>query len=184
MLKYNFCLFKRGSEILLLNREYPTWMGCWNGIGGKLEENESPRDSVLREIEEETQISSYDISFKGLVTWTVDNDKVGGMYIYLAVLDDDFEYPTPVKTDEGILDWKEVDWIMDPNNLGIAKNVPRFLEKVLYEDQCYDHHSIFQKGDIIKCHSTPIAPSIEQDELARKEYLGKYVRIPHYPGNE
>jgi hypothetical protein len=48
MLKYNICFVKRGDEILLLNREKASWMGCWNGIGGKLEPMETPREAMIR----------------------------------------------------------------------------------------------------------------------------------------
>lgn len=49
-LKYNICFIKQGDRILLLNREKPSWMGCWNGVGGKLEPEESPTQSMIREI--------------------------------------------------------------------------------------------------------------------------------------
>ena len=175
MLKYNFCLIRQGTKILLLNRELPTWMGCWNGVGGKLEKNEQPRSSMLREIYEETQITPLKLSFKGLITWTTSQGIVGGMYLYLADLPEDFIYQTPIKTDEGILDWKEIAWILHPENLGVASNIPTCLEKVLYDNQCFDHHSIFVDGKLIEQISTVVDPSIEDDELLRQEYLRKYI---------
>lgn len=108
MLKYNICFIKRGQEVLLLNREYPSWMGCWNGIGGKLELQETPRESMIREIEEETNIRDYVLHFKGMVTWTSDGSNFGGMYAYVAEVLESFTYPTPIKTVEGILDWKNI----------------------------------------------------------------------------
>jgi 8-oxo-dGTP diphosphatase len=50
-----------------MNREFPPWMGCWNGIGGKLEPDESPLESMKREIIEETNITDCELTFKGLV---------------------------------------------------------------------------------------------------------------------
>jgi 8-oxo-dGTP diphosphatase len=47
-------------------------------VGGKIEENESPRESALREIEEETGISLDSIDFKGIVTWIVDGKLTAG----------------------------------------------------------------------------------------------------------
>jgi ADP-ribose pyrophosphatase YjhB (NUDIX family) len=58
----------------MLNRENAPWMGCWNGIGGKVEPSEHPREAMLREMNEETDIDSKLISvdYKGLMTWSND----------------------------------------------------------------------------------------------------------------
>ena len=36
-------------------------------------------------------------------------------------------------TDEGILDWKKIDWINDFDNLGVAHNIPYFLKTIIEE---------------------------------------------------
>ncbi|MEB2281356.1 NUDIX domain-containing protein [Lysinibacillus xylanilyticus] len=46
------------------------WMGAWNGVGGKIERNETPLAGALREIKEETGIALQDITYKGKITWT------------------------------------------------------------------------------------------------------------------
>jgi 8-oxo-dGTP diphosphatase len=173
MLKYNISFIKRGSEILLLNREYPSWMGCWNGIGGKLDRCESPRDSMVRELYEETNIKEYELHFKGIITWTVDGSNYGGMYTYLAEVPEDFIYPTPVKVDEGILDWKKVCWIMNSNNSGIAANIPRSLNSILYDSNCYEHHFVYENGKLQNHFSTLINPLIEIDESIREAYFSR-----------
>lgn len=177
MLKYTLCLIRQGSKILLLNRERPAWMGCWNGIGGKIEEQEQPRSSMLREIQEETQIESPKLFFKGLITWTtVEGAGFGGLYLYAAEIREDYEYATPIKTEEGILDWKEISWILHPDNQGVASNVPSCLEKVLYEPGCYNHHSIFSDNKMVTQISTKIDPRIEADERMRNDYLNRYLQ--------
>ena len=35
------------------------------------------------------------------------------------------------KTREGILDWKQIDWILNPSNLGIAEMVKEYLPVLL-----------------------------------------------------
>lgn len=94
MLKYNICFIKRGEEILLLNREKASWMGCWNGIGGKLDPLETPRAAMIRELEEETGIQAYSLHFKGLVTWKGDDFDYGGMYAYIAEVPHEIERST------------------------------------------------------------------------------------------
>jgi 8-oxo-dGTP diphosphatase len=144
MIIYNICFITRGDEVLLLNRERSSWMGCWNGIGGKLEPGESPRDSMIREIAEETGITGYDLDFRGLITWNSGAGSYGGMYTYVAKVPADYEFQVPLRTEEGILDWKKTGWILHPDNLGIASNVTRTLEMLLNAPIIYDHHCTYR----------------------------------------
>ncbi|WP_053375898.1 NUDIX hydrolase [Paenibacillus sp. FJAT-27812] len=174
MLKYNICFVKRGDEILLLNREKASWMGCWNGIGGKLEPMESPRAAMIREIEEETGIEAYELYFKGLVTWTGEDFDFGGMYAYVAEVPESYDYVTPRKTDEGILDWKKIEWIMNEDNVGIVSNIPRTLPFMLNDAHCYNHHCVYEKGQLLKLIQSLITSDIESNEKERGQYLQTY----------
>ncbi|MBR2568631.1 MAG: NUDIX domain-containing protein, partial [Paenibacillus sp.] len=95
MLIYNLGIIRKGSQILLLNRERSSWMGCWNGVGGKIEQGETPRASMHREMLEETGLDLDSISFIGFITWSSTvGDVPGGMYIYEAKLPEGESYPT------------------------------------------------------------------------------------------
>lgn len=155
-LKYNICFIKRGDEILLLNREHPTWMGRWNGVGGKIRPGETPHESVLREVKEETGISLSQATLKGVVSWVSDQVRTGEMILYFAELPQDFCLPTPVKTAEGILDWKKINWILHPQNEGVTDSMPRYFPRMLKEDGCFDHHCIYQKGELTSFQSIPL----------------------------
>lgn len=156
MLRYTICFIKQGNKILLLNREKPDWMGMWNGVGGKIEAGETPKENIKREIYEETGIEIEKVEDKGIVTWTVDGVKTGGMHLYLAELPMTVLYETPRKTDEGILDWKEIDWILHPDNIGVAHNIPYFLPIMLREDSCYEYHCVFENGRLVEVSSNPL----------------------------
>ncbi len=162
MLKYTIGFLKRKDEILLLNREKPSWMGCWNGVGGKIAENETPDQCILREIGEETGIILSDMEFKGIVTWRVDGEEEGGMYAFLAELPADFPYPTPVKTDEGILDWKKLNWILHPDNAGIA-NLQYFLPTMLKGEGPYKYHFVYEKGRVAGFQTKPLEKGRDAD---------------------
>lgn len=161
MIAYNICFIRQGDRVLLLNRNKPSWMGAWNGIGGKLEPGETPRESMMREMREETGLVPGGLDFKALVTWVVDDKKVGGMYVYAAELSEETSYPTPIGTEEGILDWKELAWILHPENRGVAYNIPKSIEKILYDDRCFEHICVYQNGELLQHESVPIAPDIE-----------------------
>lgn len=50
------CFLVEENKILLANIEYGANNRKWTGIGGFIEEGESPEDAVVREIQEETCI--------------------------------------------------------------------------------------------------------------------------------
>jgi len=171
MIKYNICFIRRGNEILLLNREHAPWMGCWNGVGGKLEAGESPREAMVREIFEETKVAQYELQYKGIITWNDDNASFGGMYLYIAEVPDRFEYPTPLKMDEGILEWKPIRWIMDENNGGVVTNIPKFLGMALDDPNCYEHHCYYRNDELVNLRSHRISPLTEADRELREAGL-------------
>lgn len=177
MLKYNLCLIKRDSTILLLNRERNQWMGRWNGVGGKLESNEEAREAMLREIQEETGLTSVTLEFKGFLTWSdLQRSYYGGLYFYLGHVPDDYSYPTPRRISEGILDWKHIDWILHPQNLGVPTNLPSCLRVALEDPRCFDYHSIFgQDEKIQKEIISEITPELETNKQLRDNYLKKYL---------
>jgi len=47
------CLFKRENQILLAMKKRGFGQGKYNGIGGKIEENETPEIAMIRETQEE-----------------------------------------------------------------------------------------------------------------------------------
>ncbi|MGE8202954.1 NUDIX hydrolase [Heyndrickxia sp. NPDC080065] len=148
MYKYTICFIQRGDKILMLNRENPVWMGIWNGVGGKIEKGETPLEGVLREVKEETGIELDHAEYKGTVTWSVDDSYIGGMYAFVAQLPETYDYYTPIKTDEGILDWKDISWVLHPENLGMA-NLKYFLKTMLSDSHTYDHRFKYRNGEVI-----------------------------------
>ncbi|TGB04920.1 NUDIX hydrolase [Halobacillus salinus] len=133
MFKYTVCFIKRKNRILMLNREKAPIMGVWNGVGGKVEKDESPDEGALREVFEETGIRVETYFSKGTVRWENNNGEQDGIYVYLFEIDEDLKYEIPLKTREGILDWKSIDWILNPQNLGIAEMVAQYLPVLLSE---------------------------------------------------
>ncbi|PZG31257.1 DNA mismatch repair protein MutT [Listeria ivanovii] len=132
MYQYTLCFIERADEILLLNRQKSPWMGSWNGVGGKIEQGESLLHSIKREITEETGIpaNAYQIRDIGVMKWFVSGENLGGMHLFIAKLPEDYHYPTPKATEEGILDFKKKTWILNPENTGIVNNLPYILQHI------------------------------------------------------
>ncbi|WJH35840.1 hypothetical protein N6H14_07930 [Paenibacillus sp. CC-CFT747] len=99
---------------------------------------------------------------KGCVTWTVDGASRGGMYLYLVEVEEDLPYATPLGTAEGILDWKDIAWILHPENKGIAHNVPYFLPFLLEEEAAYEHCCYFTGDSLTEVVSSRLEPAAGQ----------------------
>lgn len=161
MYKYTLGFIKRKDEILMVNRYKKPWKGAWNGVGGKIEGNETPLECIIREVQEETGISinHQQIKDQGVLTWNTFDAMGNGLHIFLITVADDYIYPTPRAVDEGILDWKKIDWICDFDTIGMAHNIPYFLPDVLGSEMRYHFHCTFEgktlksvtKEEMISC---------------------------------
>ncbi len=151
MYKQTLCFISRNDELLMLNRERKPTLGIWNGVGGKIEENETPLECVIREVKEETDIdiSRSEIIDKGIITWEVDSSYTGGMYVYLVYMDENFIYETPKKVDEGILDWKKISWILEDKNYGVGEMIPHYLPSILNNEKKYNHLCVLEDAKLI-----------------------------------
>ena len=54
MFTYTLGFIKYKNQILMINRKKKPWLGCWNGLGGKLKDHEDQKSSLKRELQEET----------------------------------------------------------------------------------------------------------------------------------
>lgn len=151
MYTYTICFIRKGNKILLLNRNKKPNMGMWNGVGGKIEDNETPYEGIIRETLEETGIDLQSVTYKGNIGFK-DKDEPRaseGMYVFLADLPEGVQMDTPLSTDEGILEWKEIGWILDENNRGVVSNLPKYLPIILTEENKLEHIFTYDNRNII-----------------------------------
>ena len=98
------CYIRSGGRWLMLHRvkkQNDENEGKWIGVGGKLEEGESPEEGMLREVREETGLRLTRWQYRGLVTFV--SDRWEGEYMHLFSADG-FE-GTLQPCDEGVLEW-------------------------------------------------------------------------------
>lgn len=158
-LRFNLCFLTRGSEVLLINRNKSPLMGLWNGVGGKIEPGETPYESALREIQEETGLFPMRLRFAGIVTWVNEGVVNGGMYIYIGEAEGDTLLQD---SDEGILAWKPVDWAVHPDNEGTAGHMKYFLPPMLEGIAPLEHRCEFINGQLTGCSTHPIVSALPQ----------------------
>lgn len=150
---FTLAFIRYQNEYLLINRFKQPWQGCWNGVGGKIESKETIFESIQREICEETglKVALQHIQYKGKVSWSPSD----GSFLHLFLVDVETRLETPIKTDEGILDWKSYDWIVDFDNLGVAHNIPYFLPHML-EHALSEYHCIFEGNRLTDVKIIPL----------------------------
>ena len=104
MYKQTLCFIRRNDEILMLNRERKPTLGIWNGVGGKIEENETPLECGIREVKEETGLDITDVRLCGVKQF-MHRD---GLYRYIVFLFKTNQYSGELKSsDEGEVFWIE-----------------------------------------------------------------------------
>ena len=106
------CYIEKDEKYLMLYRnkkKNDVNGGKWIGVGGKLEENESPDEALLREVKEETGLSLTSYKFRGIITFVSDTWEDEYMYLYTA---DCFEGEI-IECDEGELSWVDKFSVLD-----------------------------------------------------------------------
>jgi 8-oxo-dGTP diphosphatase len=145
---YTICFIRHEDKLLLLNRYKAPNMGLWNGVGGKLDADESPLQGIAREIYEETGLSVSDssITFGGNVRWVSDSFD-SGMYLFYCELPPQLQLDTPVSVDEGVLMWHSIAWVLDENNDGVVDNIKYFLPFLLAGQYNMEHLFTYNEQD-------------------------------------
>lgn len=134
------CYIEQDGCYLLLHRvkkENDLNRDKWIGIGGKLEEGESPEEGLLREAKEETGLTLTDYRYCGIVTFVSDQWEGEYMHLFHAA---GFEGSLH-ECDEGNLEWVEKErfaalpqWEGDKIFLRLMQeNIPFFSLKLQYE---------------------------------------------------
>lgn len=123
---------KETDTVLLLNREKPPHMGRWNGVGGKLETDETPLECIVRETIEETQLNITNYIPRGVLKWFRNGEDLGGVYLFSGSITlEQFNDFKTKSTSEGILEFKKKSWILNPNNVGIVDNIKILFEEIM-----------------------------------------------------
>lgn len=154
-IKYTLAFLIKDKKVLMIWRNKEPWIGYWNGIGGKIEKNETPKESIIREVLEETEIdvSHSDIQYKGIVTWTNFKDHTEktpkiGMHTFVINLKSSFKTWTAAKnTKEGILSWIELEKTLSNKDKDIALNVPHFLKPMLKTKEEKEYYFVFKTDE-------------------------------------
>jgi len=148
------CYIESNGRYLMLHRtkkEHDENKDKWIGIGGKLEEGESPEDAAIREAFEETGLELKNPQYRGIVTFV--SGKWGTEYMHLFTCDN-FSGKIKEDCDEGELLWIDKNKLLSYNlwegdkiflNLIKDEGTPFFSLKL-----CYDENDVLTGHEIYK----------------------------------
>ncbi len=144
----SLCFLKKDNQFLLINRNKPPFMGQWNAVGGHKIETETIQECAKREVFEETQLIVNNLELVASFTWNYD-DGLG--FIFVADILEDISLSSyPQKTDEGILDFKSIDWINHPKNTGIIDDIKVFINEIYDKNiRNIHYHLTYDKNRLI-----------------------------------
>ncbi len=139
------CYIENDAAYLMLHRvkkEQDPNAGKWIGIGGHLENGESPEDCNLREVFEETGLQLLDARLRGLVTFVSDVWGTEYMFIFTAAR---YEGTLREDCEEGVLQWVPKDRILD---LDLWEG-DRIFHRLLLETDVFFSLKLVYAGDML-----------------------------------
>lgn len=116
--------------------------GKWNGLGGKMENGESPDECIIREVYEESGLRIKNPIMKGLIT-EPKFDGVNDMYVFIFVARD-FEGEL-IDSVEGKLEWIDDDKLSD---LNLWETDKKFINR-LDEDIFFSYKQVWKEGKLV-----------------------------------
>lgn len=103
-------IIKKGHKILLARKKRGFGLGKWNGIGGKIESNETPEEAMIRETEEEiftTPIEFKKIGIMHFIEYDKEEQISVNMHLYIATKIENI----PKESEEMLPKWFSIDFL-------------------------------------------------------------------------
>ena len=139
------CFVVVGDKILMINRNNPPFKGMWNAVGGKVEIDETPEDAAIREVFEESGLKISSPERISRFTWNYDDEIGYAFKVELKITDKAF----PFATEEGIIDLKPMDWVLDQKNYGVIGDLRVFLNDIKKGEK-HDYHLIYDGSKLVE----------------------------------
>ena len=136
------CYIEKDGCYLMLHRVKKALdenQGKWIGIGGHMEENESPEECVLREVQEETGLTVTDLRLRGVITFILPDWGNELTFLYTAKTGQSDVPDCP----EGILKWVPVDAV---ESLPLWEGDRVFLPLLRTRQDCFSLKLIYRPG--------------------------------------
>ncbi len=143
------CYIKKAGKTLMLHRvkkHNDIHLDKWNGLGGHMEQGETPEECVIREVYEESGLTVKSLFWRGLLTFPL-FDSFEDDYVFLFIVTD-FEGEI-IDSPEGNLEWIDDSEVPKLNLWEGDKIFLRWLEdgrflsgKLIYENGRLVSHAV------------------------------------------
>lgn len=140
------CYIKKDNKTLMLHRikkENDIHQGKWIGLGGKMEEGETPEECIVREVKEESGLRIRKPRFRGILTFPKFKDNED-WYVFLFTAKE-FEGEL-IESQEGTLQWIDDTEIF---NLNLWEGDKLFL-KWLEDNRLFSGKLVYENGRLIE----------------------------------
>lgn len=130
MILSTLCYIEKDGKYLMLHRtkkKNDINKDKWLGIGGKIEDGESPEECIIREVKEETGLKLNTYKLRCAVTYVSTNWETEYMYVFTS---NDFTGEL-IECNEGDLQWVQKDKVTELNTWEGDKI---FVEKIKNND--------------------------------------------------
>ncbi len=99
----SFMFCEDESKVVLIKKNNPEWQrGFFNGVGGKIEQGESPEQAIVREFEEETGVKTLENEWNLFAILIKESEYK--VYFFTAFTDKMLNAKTVEKEEVGIYD--------------------------------------------------------------------------------
>ena len=142
MILSTLCYIKKDNQVLMLHRMKKSIDpngGKWIGVGGKLEQNESPDECIIREVYEETGLHIQP-QLRGILTFILPKWENELTFLYTS---NNFE-GTIKECNEGQLHWIDKYKVID---LNLWEGDKHFLPKLLETNDFFTMKLVYDKED-------------------------------------
>lgn len=141
------CYVEQDGKYLMLYRnkkKLDQSEGKWLGVGGKLEDGESPVECAVRETYEETGLKLEKIYYRGMVTFVSDECENEMMYLYTS---DTFSGEVNEVCSEGELKWIPKDKVLE---LPAWEGDKHFLKPLIEGEKDINIKLVYQKDKLVE----------------------------------
>jgi len=140
------CYLQREGKTLMVNVKKKGGMheGKWNGLGGKINEGETPEECAVREVFEESGLKIKEPKLVGVISFPFNVSKAGESWIVFVFSAENFEGKIIDNSAEGELAWIDNGKLLELNlNGGDIIFLPFVLENRLFTAKIVYKEDIF-----------------------------------------
>lgn len=136
------CYIERDGQWLMMNRvkkQNDENAGKWIGVGGHLEDGESPEECIAREVREETGLTLKNARLRGIITFILPDWGDELTFLYTGEAEGEAALDCP----EGMLRWIPIEKV---SSLPLWEGDRVFLPLLRTREDCFSLKLIYAPG--------------------------------------